>query len=69
MNMDEIMQIRQELIDNFANLTPEEQQIFKQGINSDYGKVMTRMLPDLVIGNMVELLDEEDQTESALGAL
>jgi hypothetical protein len=71
MNNKDITAIRQEIIDNFSSLDPEEQQIFKNGIDTDYGKFIQRILPDQIIGDMIQLLDEqeEDQTESALGTL
>lgn len=70
MNNEDLMVIRQEIVDNFLALGPEEQQIFKDGIDTDYGRFIQRILPDQIIGDMIQLLDEEeDQTVSALGAL
>lgn len=70
MNNEDLMVIRQEIVDNFLSLGPEEQQIFKDGIDTDYGRFIQRILPDQIIGDMIQLLDEEeDQTVSALGAL
>jgi len=39
-------------------------------MNNEDGRFIQRILPDQIIGDMIQLLDEEeDQTESALGAL